>query len=95
MLTILFTITYILTILLIVTLVVLIIPVPNIVKIKVLDVTHYIVRKKVISLTLLIMTMLLFIDAFIRMRKFNTIKNELAVDTPINTRISTYAEFVF
>ncbi|EAL47236.1 initiation factor eif-2b delta subunit, putative [Entamoeba histolytica HM-1:IMSS-B] len=92
MASILYTLNFVICIILIVTLTLLLIPIPNILKKQILSLSHWIVKKRIFSITLLVIVSILFIDAFSRMKHCEGVKQSLAFDAPINTRISTYSE---
>ncbi|GAB1224180.1 hypothetical protein ENUP19_0247G0005 [Entamoeba nuttalli] len=92
MASILYTLNFVICVILIVTLTLLLIPIPNILKKQILSLSHWIVKKRIFSITLLVIVSILFIDAFSRMKHCEGVKQSLAFDAPINTRISTYSE---
>ncbi|EDR22379.1 hypothetical protein EDI_037860 [Entamoeba dispar SAW760] len=92
MASILYTLNFAICVILIITLILLLIPIPNIVKKQILNLSHWIIKKRIFSITLLVIVFILFVDAFSRMKHYEGIKQSLAFDAPINTRISTYSE---
>ncbi|ELP89156.1 hypothetical protein EIN_485480 [Entamoeba invadens IP1] len=92
MISIMYTLTYGISLVLITTLTLLIIPIPKVVKKQILKLTKAVVKTKIISITVLVLVTLLYAESFYRMKRYEAIKDEMPVDTQINTRIANYTE---
>ncbi|KAL7718552.1 Translation initiation factor eIF2B subunit delta [Entamoeba marina] len=84
-------IAYVLFIILAPTLILLIIPIPLFFKRKFLQIIKFVIKNKYLSLTLLTISILLCLDSFIQLRRFENQKDQIAIDAPMASRITIYS----